>query len=52
MPKSWATSLEVPTLYRTVDGAGKKRLIPGDPRIKTNALVKGVVVKYHESQGV
>ena len=27
MPKSWATSLEVPTLYRTVDAAGKKRLI-------------------------
>jgi hypothetical protein len=27
VPKSWATSLEVPTLYRTVDAAGKKRLI-------------------------
>jgi len=26
-PKSWVTSLEVPTLYRTVDAAGKKRLI-------------------------
>jgi hypothetical protein len=26
-PKSWATSLEVPTLYRTVDASGKKRLI-------------------------
>jgi len=27
VPKTWATSLEVPTLYRTVDAAGKKRLI-------------------------
>ena len=27
VPKSWATSVEVPTLYRTVDAAGKKRLI-------------------------
>jgi hypothetical protein len=27
VPRSWATSLEVPTLYRTVDAAGKKRLI-------------------------
>ncbi len=27
VPQSWATSLEVPTLYRTVDAAGKKRLI-------------------------
>ena len=27
VPKSWATSLEVPTLYRTADAAGKKRLI-------------------------
>jgi len=26
-PKSWATSLEVPTLYRTVDPKGVKRLI-------------------------
>jgi hypothetical protein len=26
-PKSWETSKEVPTLYRTVDAAGKKRLI-------------------------
>lgn len=26
-PKSWATSLEVPTLHRVVDVAGKKRLI-------------------------
>lgn len=26
-PKTWATSLEVPTMYRTVDAAGKKRLI-------------------------
>ena len=26
-PKSWETSLEVPTMYRTVDAAGKKRLI-------------------------
>ena len=26
-PESWATSLEVPTLYPTVDPAGKKRLI-------------------------
>jgi BNR repeat-like domain len=27
VPQSWATSLEVPTIYRTVDAAGKKRLI-------------------------
>jgi len=27
VPKSWATSMEVPTLYRTVDASGKKRLI-------------------------
>ncbi len=27
VPQSWATSLEVPTMYRTVDAAGKKRLI-------------------------
>jgi BNR repeat-like domain len=27
VPKSWATSLEVPTLYRTVDAAGKQRVI-------------------------
>jgi|GEM_PF-252612 len=26
-PKSWATSMEVPTIYRVVDGAGTKRLI-------------------------
>lgn len=26
-PKSWETSLEVPTLHRTVDAAGKKRII-------------------------
>jgi len=26
-PKSWATSMEVPTIYRVIDGAGKKRLI-------------------------
>ena len=26
-PKSWETSLEVPTMYRTTDAAGKKRLI-------------------------
>ena len=26
-PKSWATSLEVPTLHRVVDAAGKKRII-------------------------
>ena len=26
-PKSWETSLEVPTLHRVVDAAGKKRLI-------------------------
>ncbi len=26
-PESWATSQEVPTIYRTVDKAGKKRLI-------------------------
>ena len=26
-PASWATSVEVPTLYRTVDKAGRKRLI-------------------------
>ena len=26
-PKSWATSLEVPTIHRVVDAAGKKRLI-------------------------
>ena len=26
-PKSWETSLEVPTLHRVVDGAGKKRII-------------------------
>ena len=26
-PESWATSQEVPTLYRTVDAAGKKRMI-------------------------
>ncbi|MBN2473267.1 MAG: exo-alpha-sialidase [Pirellulales bacterium] len=26
-PKSWATSLEVPTLYRTIDPRGAKRLI-------------------------
>jgi len=26
-PKSWETSLEVPTLHRTVDASGKKRLI-------------------------
>ena len=26
-PKSWETSLETPTLYRTVDKAGEKRLI-------------------------
>ena len=26
-PKSWATSREVPTLYRVVDATGKKRLI-------------------------
>jgi len=26
-PSSWATSQEVPTIYRTVDKAGKKRLI-------------------------
>jgi hypothetical protein len=26
-PKSWATSLEVPTLHRTVDASGKKRII-------------------------
>ena len=26
-PASWATSVEVPTIYRTVDKAGKKRLI-------------------------
>ncbi|MBL9090555.1 MAG: exo-alpha-sialidase [Planctomycetaceae bacterium] len=27
VPASWATSQEVPTLYRTIDKAGKKRLI-------------------------
>ena len=27
VPKSWATSLEVPTLYRTTDAAGKKRIV-------------------------
>ena len=27
VPKNWATSKEVPTLYRTVDKSGKKRLI-------------------------
>jgi hypothetical protein len=27
VPKSWATSMEVPTIYRTVDAAGKRRLI-------------------------
>ncbi|MGC3971456.1 MAG: sialidase family protein [Pirellulales bacterium] len=27
VPSTWATSMEVPTLYRTVDKAGKKRLI-------------------------
>ena len=26
-PSSWATSQEVPTIYRTIDNAGKKRLI-------------------------
>jgi hypothetical protein len=26
-PKTWETSLEVPTLHRTVDAAGKKRII-------------------------
>ena len=26
-PKSWATSLEVPTLHRVVDAAGRKRII-------------------------
>jgi hypothetical protein len=26
-PKSWETSLEVPTLHRTIDAAGKKRII-------------------------
>ena len=26
-PKNWETSLEVPTLHRTVDAAGKKRII-------------------------
>jgi hypothetical protein len=26
-PENWKTSLEVPTLYRTVDAAGKKRII-------------------------
>ncbi|MBX3439607.1 MAG: exo-alpha-sialidase [Planctomycetaceae bacterium] len=26
-PESWATSLEVPTLHRVIDAAGKKRLI-------------------------
>ena len=26
-PKSWETSLEVPTLHRVVDAAGKKRII-------------------------
>lgn len=26
-PANWSTSLEVPTLYRTVDAAGKKRII-------------------------
>jgi hypothetical protein len=26
-PRSWATSLEVPTLHRVVDAAGKKRII-------------------------
>lgn len=27
VPDNWSTSLEVPTIYRTVDAAGKKRLI-------------------------
>lgn len=27
VPKSWSTSLEVPTIYRVVDASGKKRLI-------------------------
>jgi hypothetical protein len=27
VPENWATSLEVPTLYRTIDLSGKKRLI-------------------------
>ena len=27
VPENWATSLEVPTIYRTVDAEGKKRLI-------------------------
>ena len=27
VPENWATSMEVPTIYRTVDKAGKKRLI-------------------------
>ena len=27
VPESWATSLEVPTIHRVVDAAGKKRLI-------------------------
>jgi len=27
VPENWATSLEVPTIYRTVDKKGKKRLI-------------------------
>lgn len=27
VPENWATSKEVPTLYRTVDSSGKKRLI-------------------------
>jgi hypothetical protein len=27
VPKSWVTSMEVPTIYRTADAAGKKRLI-------------------------
>src|SRR5512142_3585336 len=26
-PASWATSLETPTIYRTVDRAGRKRLL-------------------------
>ena len=26
-PKSWETSLEVPTLHRVIDAAGKKRII-------------------------
>src|SRR5882762_9658194 len=26
-PKSWETSLEVPTLHRVVDAAGKKRIV-------------------------